>query len=443
MPIPASAISKGLDDPSSMKTRVPSSLPHFVAWITSCSSPNLMWKPCWKNCARMSTPKALTTLRTPCRSAPSPRDLASAWPSWVTPRITPRGRCSSPFARRRMSDQRFLVVRLGSLGDIVHTFPAVAALRESFPEAEIVWLTHPRWKALVESSELATDIWETETRSYHSLREIIGRIRKERFTTAIDYQGLWKSAELPFIGGVSRRIGFSSQTIREFGVPLLYTDRVRCARTHIADQNGELSQCAGASNGVGPVALSVPSIQEVFVLRLLQGFAVERYIVLSPAGGWRSKCWPPERYGALCQKIRCELGLRCVVNYGPGEDDVISAVKAASGEADPIAYNSALDQLMALLKNAVCIVGGDTGPLHLAVALGTPAIAIFGPTDPARNGPYRMGDRSGNASPIDIVLRSPHAVTTYKRRGQAAPSILEIDVDTVFDAVRRQVEVRP
>jgi len=342
-----------------------------------------------------------------------------------------------------MPEPRFLVVRLGSLGDIVHTFPAVAGLHESFPNAEIVWLTHPRWKALVESSKLARDIWETETRSYHSLREIIGQIRGEHFTGAIDYQGLWKSAALPYFGGVSRRIGFSSQTIREFGVPILYTDRVRCARTHIADQNGELSQCAGARNGVGPVALSVPSIQEVFVLRLLQGFAVERYIVLSPAGGWRSKCWPPERYGALCQKIRCELGLRCVVNYGPGEDDVISAVKAASGEADPIAYNSALDQLMALLKNAVCIVGGDTGPLHLAVALGTPAIAIFGPTDPARNGPYRMGDRSGNASPIDIVLRSPHAVTTYKRSGQAAPSILEIDVDTVFDAVRRQVEVRP
>jgi heptosyltransferase-1 len=341
-----------------------------------------------------------------------------------------------------MPDQRFLVVRLGSLGDIVHTFPAVAALRQSFPEAEIVWLTQPRWKALVESSELATDIWETETRSYHSLREIIGRIRKERFTTAIDYQGLWKSAALPFIGGVSHRIGFSSQTIREFGVPLLYTDRVHCTQAHIADQNGELSVRAGARNGVAPVALSVLSIQELFVLQLLRSLAIERYIVLSPAGGWRSKCWPPNRYGALCQKIRGALGLRCVLNYGPGEDNLISAVKAASGEADPIAYNGSLAQLMALLRNAVCIVGGDTGPLHLAVALGTPAVAIFGPTDPARNGPYRMGDRSTNVSPIDSVLRSPHAVTTYKRGGQAAPSILEIDVDTVFEAVHRQVEVR-
>jgi ADP-heptose:LPS heptosyltransferase len=341
-----------------------------------------------------------------------------------------------------MPEPRFLVVRLGSLGDIVHTFPAVAGLRESFPEAEIVWLTHSRWKALVESSGLATDIWETETRSYHSLREIIGQIRKKHFTAAMDYQGLWKSAALPFFGGVSRRIGFSSQTIREFGVPVLYTDRVRCTQTHIADQNGELSQRAGSRNGVAHVALSVSSIQEVFVLQLLRGLAIERYVVLSPAGGWRSKCWPPDRYGALSQKIRSTLGLRCVLNYGPGEEDLVSAVKAASGEADPIAYNGSLGQLMALLRNAVCIVGGDTGPLHLAVALGTPAVAIFGPTDPARNGPYRTGDRSGDASPIDIVLRSPQAVTTYKRSDQAAPSILEIDVETVFDAVCRQVEAR-
>jgi lipopolysaccharide heptosyltransferase I len=341
-----------------------------------------------------------------------------------------------------MPEPRFLVVRLGSLGDIVHTFPAVAGLRESFPKAEVVWLTHPRWKELVESSQLATDIWETDTRSYKSLREVIGRISKQNFTAAIDYQGLWKSAALPFLGGVSRRIGFSPQTIRERGVPILYTDRVPCIQTHIADQNGELSLRAGARKGAAPVALAVPTIQEAFVLQLLRGSAVERYVVLSPGGGWRSKCWPPDRYGALCKKIRATLGLRCVVNYGHGEEDMVSSIKAASGDTDPIAYNGSLVQLIALLRNAVSVVGGDTGPLHLAVALGTPTVAIFGPTDPARNGPYRPGGGSGSASSLDIVLRSPHAVTTYKRGDQPAPSILEIDVDAVLEAVHRQVRVR-
>jgi heptosyltransferase I len=341
-----------------------------------------------------------------------------------------------------MPEPRFLVVRLGSLGDIVHTFPAVAGLRESFPKAEIVWLTHPRWKELVKSSELATEIWETDTRSYKSLRQIFSKIRGQNFTAAIDYQGLWKSAALPFLGGVSRRIGFSSQTIRELGVPILYTDRVVCVQTHIADQNGELSRRAGARNGTARVRLAVPAIHEAFVLQLLRGSDVERYVVLNPAGGWRSKCWPPDRYGALCQKIRGNLGLRCVLNYGPGEENLVSSIKVASGDAEPIAYNGSLVQLMAVLRNAVCAVGGDTGPLHLAVALGTPSVAIFGPTDPARNGPYRPGNAAGNATPVDIVLRSPHAVTAYKRGGQPDLSILEVDVETVFDAVRRQVEAR-
>ena len=337
-----------------------------------------------------------------------------------------------------MTEPRFLVVRLGSLGDIVHTFPAVAGLRESFPQAEIVWLTHPRWKALVESSELATEVWETETRSYLSLRAILARIRKGHFITAIDYQGLWKSAALPFLARVPRRIGFSAHTIREFGVPVLYTDRVRSTQSHIADQNGELSRRAGARNGVAPVTLSVPALPGAFVLKQLRSASMNRYVVLSPAGGWRSKCWPPDRYGALCQQIHANLGLPCVLNQGPGDDECVAAVKAASGEANPLAYHGSLGQLMVLLRNAACVVGGDTGPLHLAAALGTPVVALFGPTDPARNGPYRP--RVGPAK--DIVLRSPLAVSTYKRGDQPDPSLLQLEVARVFDAVRRQVEAR-
>lgn len=330
-----------------------------------------------------------------------------------------------------MTEPRFLVVRLSSLGDIVHTFPAVAGLRESFPRSEIVWLTHPRWQALVESSQLATEIWAVENRSLASIREVIARIRKKQFSAAIDYQGLWKSAALPFLGGVRRRIGFSSHTVREFGVPFLYTERVQCSATHIADQNGELSLRAGARNGVAPFRLAVSSIQEAFVLHLLQGFSIDRYVVLSPGGGWRSKCWPPDGYGSLCERIHGTLGLRCVLNYGPGEEQLVAAVKATSGKAEPVAYNGSLGQLMALLRNAACIVGGDTGPLHLAVALGTPAVALFGPTDPARNGPY-----SNN----DIVLRAKDVVSTYARNEQPHPSMLDIQVDAVFDAVSRRIE---
>lgn len=338
-----------------------------------------------------------------------------------------------------MPEPRFLVVRLGSLGDIVHTFPSVAALRETFPNAEIVWLTHPRWKTLVECSSLASQVWTVETRSFSSLQETLPRLRATKFDAAIDYQGLWKSALLPFLGGVAKRIGFSSETIREPGVPVLYTDRVRASAAHIADQNGELSARAGAKQGVGPFSLRNSQDASAHVNENLASQGIDRYVVLSPGGGWRSKYWPAERFGALCQRIHNSLGLRCILNSGPGEDELVAAVLAASGDANPLPFRSGLEQLMAVLRNALCVVGGDTGPLHLAAALGTPVVALFGPTDPARNGPYPVLKRTASNSKQNIVLRSPHAVTSYKRRKQYDPAMLEITVEAVFEAVCRQM----
>jgi ADP-heptose:LPS heptosyltransferase len=329
-----------------------------------------------------------------------------------------------------MAEQRFLVVRLGSLGDIVHTFPAVAGLRESFPFAEIVWLTHPRWVELVASSRLCSDIWPVDSRDLGCVRRVLQRIRGAKWTAAIDYQGLWKSAALPFLGRVAKRIGFSAATIREFGVPVLYTDRVACRTKHIAEQNGELTLRTGAAKAVGRVTLEVAEADCERVRKELQEQGATRYVVLSPGGGWRSKCWPVERFGALCQKIRRELGIPCVINYGPGEESLVAAVQAASGEARPVAYDGEMGPLMALLRGAQCIVGGDTGPLHLGIALGARGVALFGPTDPARNGPYPSQH---------IVLRSPAAHTTYGRGDTADPSLLALSVEEVFDAVRKSV----
>jgi len=331
-----------------------------------------------------------------------------------------------------MTERHFAVVRLGSLGDIVHTFPAVAGLRKSFPSSEIVWLTHPRWVNLVASCGLASEIWPVDSRDLRSVLEIVGRIRARRWDAAIDYQGLWKSAFLPFFGGVSKRIGFSSATIREFGVPILYTDAVKCQTTHIADQNGELSLRAGATNPVGEVALTVSDADAARVRTDLSKQGLSRYVVLSPGGGWRSKCWPADRFGALCQQIHEHIGIPCVVNYGPGEESLAAEVQATSGSAKPVAYDGELGTLSALLRDAQCIVGGDTGPLHLGIALGTPAVALFGPTDPRRNGPYPPGQ---------TVLRSPTAVTTHDRLTATDPSMLEISVDEVFAAVKQRLGV--
>jgi heptosyltransferase I len=334
-----------------------------------------------------------------------------------------------------MPEPRFLVVRLGSLGDIIHTFPAVAALRESFPESRIVWLTHPRWAFLVQSSGLASEIWNVETRKMASLRDVIHHVRQKSWSAAIDYQGLWKSAMLPFLGGVTRRIGFSSSTIREFGVPILYTERVTIGKTHVAEQNGDLSLHAGTSRGTGRVSLQIPEQDRASVCSQLRTQGLQRYVVLSPGGGWRSKCWPADRFGALARKLR-DVGLPCVVNVGPGDEGLAAGLVNSSGDSEPLVLGSNLGELMALLRGAACVVGGDTGPLHLAAALDTPVVALFGPTDPARNGPYYSSGEESSGQKA-IVLRAAGVRTTHARDSQTHPSMLAISVDEVFAAACR------
>jgi heptosyltransferase I len=328
-----------------------------------------------------------------------------------------------------MAEPKFLVVRLGSLGDIVHAFPAVSGLRESFAQGQIVWLTHPKWAGLVRASNLANDVWSVDTRDWSLLRGILRRVREHRFEAAIDYQGLWKSAGIPFFAGVPRRIGFSSATVREAGVPLLYNDRVRVnASAHLADQNGELSVRAGARRATAEVHMSVVPEDETRVRQALEKDGISRYIVLSPGGGWQSKCWPAERFGALALRIMEEFRWRCVINAGPGDEGPVEAVLRAAAAARPVAYSGDLGQLMALLKNASAVVAGDTGPLHLANALGAPVVAIFGPTDPARNGPYWR---------CATVLRWEGAETSYKRGDQPDESLLHVSVDQVMGALGR------
>jgi heptosyltransferase I len=331
-----------------------------------------------------------------------------------------------------MPEPKFLVVRLGSLGDIVHAFPAVAAVREAFPGGKIVWLTHLRWRELVAATGIANEIWEVETRSLSSITEMRKKIREEGFSAAIDYQGLWKSAALPFLARIPRRIGFSSTSVREFGVPLLYTERVQIRSAHVADRNGELSLRAGAVKPVGKFSLIVPPEAKNAVRDMLRAKGVQEYVVLSPGGGWLSKCWPAERFGELALRLQRDTGVRSLINYGPGEEHLVDRVLAASGDAAPVPYSGSFGQLMAVLQSARCVVAGDTGPMHLADALGATVVAIFGPTDPERNGPYLGRGPGGRA----VVLRANNVESTYKREDAPHPSLLKITVENVMEAMR-------
>jgi lipopolysaccharide heptosyltransferase I len=330
-----------------------------------------------------------------------------------------------------MADERFLVVRLGSLGDIVHTLPAAGALRESFPGARIDWVVETRWQALLNGNPDLDKVIPLDRASWRSIRECVRELRAARYTCAIDFQGLYKSAALALFSGASRRVGFDRAHAREGGAAMFYNKRVAPPAGHIIEQNLALVCALGARATTPRFPLHVTPKAEAEVEQLLSGQGLKEFYVISPGGGWPGKCWPAEQYGHLHRRLAEKYRWRGVVNYGPGERKLAEAVRLVAGEPEPVLLSLELPQLVALLRRAKFVVAGDTGPLHLASALGTPVVGLYGPTDPVRNGPYNSAN---------IAVRNARAdETTYRRSAQPAPSMLSITVDQVVAAVERRV----
>jgi lipopolysaccharide heptosyltransferase I len=330
-----------------------------------------------------------------------------------------------------MGDARFLVVRLGSLGDLVHTLPAVTSLRDSFPEAQIDWVVDRKWSALLQGNPNLNEVIALERSSWRSLRSCVQQLRSTRYTCAIDFQGLYKSAILGFLSGAGRRVGPGQRLDRERGAMLFYTHRVFPSAGHIVEQNLALAECAGARRTVYRFPLHIPAEAEAEMDHQLASRGLREFFIVSPGGGWRSKCWPPERYGELSRELARRLGWRGVVNLGPDERELGEAVCRAAAPADPVQFSTDVPQMMALLRRAKFVVAGDTGPLHLAVALGTPVVGLYGPTDPKRNGPFCAAD---------IVVRNARPEeTTYKRGKEYSASMLSISVEQVIAAVERRL----
>ena len=229
----------------------------------------------------------------------------------------------------------------------------------------------------------------------------------------------------------AQRIGFDGTEAREPGAIWLYTDWVPPEGPHICTANLSLTMRAGAKQ---PAGLQFPLRRDAVAARdlshkLAASGVTGDYIVVSPGGGWKSKCWPAERYGALCRELWQRHGIAAVINVGPGEDDLGSAVLQAAAPTTPLVFRPSLRELAALLAAARVVVAADTGPLHLAAALGTRVVALFGPTDPARNGPVPGG----------LVLRNvTYAGSTHGRSANYSPAMLSISVEQVADAVEQQ-----
>jgi len=345
------------------------------------------------------------------------------------------------------SPRRILIIKLGSIGDVVHTLPALADLKQAFPDAEIDWLVESKARVILTGNPWLHDVVEIDTHKWRcswslqtlaEMRGVAGKLRSRCYDVALDFQGLWKSAFLGKVSGARKLIGFDSTTLKEPGCRMFYDEQIKPAPAvcHVIDIYKELLRSLEVTLGPHRFHLPVPSEDEQTISRQLSSRQIDDFVVLNPGGGWDTKNWAPENYALLHDKLRQETGLPSVLTWGPGEEPLVDKVLRACVEEPPVTFPTSLYQLIALLRRAKLFVGGDTGPLHLAAACGTPIVGIFGPTDPLRNGPFSSEDI--------VVSHQVPCGPCYKRTCPIynKECLRLVQVDEVFEAVLRRLNVK-
>jgi len=331
--------------------------------------------------------------------------------------------------------KKFLIVRLGSLGDVIHGIPAAAALRSRFPDARIDWVVDPRYVGLLELVDCIDGAIPFDPRDLRigggSARRVLRSLRATRYDAVIDLQGLLKSAVLGRLVGAGKTIGFPRTHLREPLARLLYTDAPDLgAATHVIDKNLGLLRALDVRDETVRFPIRIPHTPAVTAVADRVGPG--GYAVLNPGAAWPNKRWPPENFGAVATSIRNEHGWRSVVLWGPGEEALAAAVVAASDGAADAAPLTTIADLVGITRAAKVMVSGDTGPLHIAGAVGTPIVALFGPTSPERNGPWATRDVS--------ISRVATCSCRYERRCRRdVPCIGEITPDDVAQAVAERL----
>ncbi|CAN5188820.1 lipopolysaccharide heptosyltransferase I [soil metagenome] len=343
---------------------------------------------------------------------------------------------------------RILFVKLGSIGDIVHTLPALAAVRRALPRVEISWVVERRAAEILRDNPLIDRLIEIDTKALRrwpvsgetllAPRQQLRRLRASAFDTAIDFQGLLKSASIARLSGAPRRYGFAREALREPASRFLLTKTVRVPlNINVIRKNLSLAAAAlgiavpdAADEVEFPIELKREHEREA---EEAEGEEGGRFAILNPGGGWPTKLWSAERFGALADELWARHELRSLVTYGPDERELAERVVRASRQNVARAMSLSLKGYFALAKRAAVYVGGDTGPTHLAVAACAPIVGLFGPTELWRNGSPRAED-------ICIERTDINCRTNCHRRACSEWVCMDIEVESVLSAVSERLK---
>ncbi len=344
-----------------------------------------------------------------------------------------------------MEQLRVLIVRLGAMGDILHALPAVAALRQAHPQWYFGWAVEPRWRPLLAASDgkspLVNAIHTVPAKEWaraplrSKTRSEIGQLRRalraERYDVCVDLQGAVRSALAGRLAGAVRMVGEDAP--REWAARWLFGERIPTQGVHVIEQAVEVCE-AVAGERLSPLLppLPVDPGAELWAEEVLRAAERRPVVLLSPGAGWGAKRWPTERYGAVAASLSAQ-GCLVLVNAGPEERLLASEVIRASGGV-ALAPEFTLERLIALTRRICLLIAGDTGPLHLACALGKPVVGIYGPTDPRRNGPFGAPFR---------VLRHPESKRDHTRHAEPEAGLLTITPEQVIEAARELLGEKP
>jgi len=301
-----------------------------------------------------------------------------------------------------------------------------------------VLLSNPDVSELI---EVDTFRWRRRLHSPATWKEIaasIREIRKRDYDVVLDLQGTIKSSVAARLARSDRHIGFATSALKEKAASLFYSEKVGVngSAHHIIDRHLRLLAALDIETDEivdRNFPIVVPEDMDRAAAETVESFGWTDYVVINPGASWVTKRWDPEKFGALAVAIEKELELPSLVVWGPGEQELARRIVAASGDMAKIAPPTGVRDVIPYIRRARLFISGDTGPMHLASACDVPVVGIFGPTDPARNGPFGAGD--------EVVWKNVPCGPCYKQHcpGYGTVCMTSIDVDDVLQAVRKRL----
>lgn len=349
---------------------------------------------------------------------------------------------------------KILIVKLSSIGDIIHTLPSLAAIRNAIPEAEISWVVEKRSAEILRGNELLKNLIEVDTRSLRGGKVIdeilldlsrqIKNVRVSDFDVAIDFQGLLKSAAIAKLSKAKKRFGFDKENLREPMSRFLLTDTIKLEKgLNVIEKNLALAGKAlnieiPKDNFEFPIFTDEEHKKEADeIIEKTEG----DFAILNPAGGWVTKLWQAERFGELSDRLWNEKGIFSVVSTAPHETDLAERVLSANKSGKIIYALPSLKGFYELAKRARIYVGGDTGPTHLAIAANAPVVGIYGPTEWNRNGSLNREDICVERHDLECRKNCYRRKIGSWKKGECGNWVcMDISVGNVFEAIEKRLK---